>query len=121
MAFAGPPPPPVEDSVVAAYVTKSLHEPYITTSIVIKHVIGDYAQMTQDDDSALVFYVRLPSPSDLDKFNGHGCAGGMSSSPSFASVDSKNLVRVTFSIGEPLSRSISLFMFLCGSSVFRTI
>jgi hypothetical protein len=61
-----------QNYVVAAFVTKEHIDPFITTSVVVKHVIGDYScRVVPDDDSAILFFVRLPSPSDVERFHGH--------------------------------------------------
>jgi hypothetical protein len=61
-----------QDCIIAAYMTREHFEPFITTNIVIKYVIGDYScRIIHGNDSGLIFYVRLPYPSDVDKFNGH--------------------------------------------------
>lgn len=88
-AFARPPPPiqvtvsnriiqqlrvwsEAQDCIVAAYVTTEHFDTFITTSVVVKHVIGDYScRIIPDDDSNLILYMRLPSPSDVEKFHGH--------------------------------------------------
>jgi hypothetical protein len=52
----------LQDCIVAAYVTREHFKLFITTSVVAKHVIGDYnCRIVHDNDSSLIFYVRLPS------------------------------------------------------------
>jgi hypothetical protein len=44
-------------------VTREHFELFVTTSIVVKHVISDYScRIVYDDNSGLIFYVRLPYP-----------------------------------------------------------
>lgn len=45
----------------------------ITTSVIVRRVIGDFScRIVADDDFTNQFLVCLPSPEDVDRFHGHG-------------------------------------------------
>lgn len=55
-----------------AVVYPDLFRPAITVGVVFHHVLGRYTSpIVHDDTHENLFLVRLPSPTDMDKFDGH--------------------------------------------------
>lgn len=52
--------------------TRNHFEPYITSSVCVAQVMGNYnCKIVPDDDHGHVFYVKLPLPEDAARFHGH--------------------------------------------------
>uniref|UniRef100_K3YAP1 Uncharacterized protein n=1 Tax=Setaria italica TaxID=4555 RepID=K3YAP1_SETIT len=52
--------------------TRNHFEPFITSSVCIAQVMGNYnCKIVPDDDHGHVFYVKLPLPEDAARFHGH--------------------------------------------------
>ncbi|CAN6371544.1 unnamed protein product [Urochloa humidicola] len=68
-----------QNRVVAALVSprvgrgrRQRHDPFITTSFIVKQVLGHYGSRIamEDDYFDHTFYVRLPEPRDVQRFHG---------------------------------------------------
>ena len=60
--------------MVVAYVNKRVRPPSVSVAIVVHSVLGDWraANISCTDHNDGMFFVKLPSAADVEKFHGHG-------------------------------------------------